>query len=509
MQLQENILFHNRYRLIKLLGRGGYSEVWLAEDTKTGLEIALKVYAPGTGLDEDGVRTFTQEFALVFNLNHGNLLKPSYFDEEERRPYLIMPYCRFGSITKMIGQMDEPTAWRFLHDVASGLDYLHSQEPPVIHQDIKPDNIMMDENHNFLITDFGISVKVRHTLRKSVNVKDTPTTSGTLSYMGPERFSRDPMPVKASDIWALGATVYELLEGDAPFGMHGGVILKSGAEIPDMQGVWSLDLKTIIGLCLSLEPWDRPTASQVVEWTEEHRHGKPCDFSAIRQRRAAVTSPQNSQTVRMTTTASGTRLEKKEEARGTVSVDPMPVKKGKGKVIAAILIGLVLLAGGASAFLLMRNDGKGLVGEDSKLKEFQQFVNRGDSCYRQAEESYLKFIEVAPQPQSEDESKSLHKQVLEYIHQADSSFQHAKALATDYNLRDTVYLARQMSELSIQIEFIHKMVDVYDYIRLYRVENKANVKKTYLEGLITYLNEALVLKEDPEARSLLNEYKNK
>ena len=70
MQLEENKIFANRYRLLRLLGRGGFSEVWLAEDVMTALQVALKVYAPGGGMDERGVQLFSTEFALVFNLNH-------------------------------------------------------------------------------------------------------------------------------------------------------------------------------------------------------------------------------------------------------------------------------------------------------------------------------------------------------------------------------------------------------------------------------------------------------
>ena len=70
MQLEENILFANRYRLERFLGRGGFSEVWLADDTLTSLKVALKVYAPGGGMDEHGVQLFSTEFSLVFNLNH-------------------------------------------------------------------------------------------------------------------------------------------------------------------------------------------------------------------------------------------------------------------------------------------------------------------------------------------------------------------------------------------------------------------------------------------------------
>ena len=72
MQLQEDILFAGRYRLMRLLGRGGFSEVWLAEDGMTSLEVAVKVYAPGTGLDTEGIKLFSQELSIVYNLNQTN-----------------------------------------------------------------------------------------------------------------------------------------------------------------------------------------------------------------------------------------------------------------------------------------------------------------------------------------------------------------------------------------------------------------------------------------------------
>lgn len=272
MQLEENILFANRYRLERLLGRGGFSEVWLADDTLTSLKVALKVYAPGGGMDEHGVQLFSTEFSLVFNLNHGNLLKPTYYDTFERMPYLVLPYCRQGSAASLIGQMGEKEAWLFLRDIASGLEYLHGQEPPVIHQDIKPDNILMDVSGRYLLTDFGISIKARNTLRKSI--MKTEGSVGTLAYMGPERFSKYPLPIKASDIFSLGATLYELLTGMVPFGEHGGLLLQHGAEIPVLEGEWSDELKAIIDLCLQKDTWERPSAMEIRIYCEQYLNGE-------------------------------------------------------------------------------------------------------------------------------------------------------------------------------------------------------------------------------------------
>ena len=272
MQLEENILFANRYRLERLLGRGDFSEVWLADDTLTSLKVALKVYAPGGGMDEHGVQLFSTEFSLVFNLNHSNLLKPTYYDTFERMPYLVLPYCEQGSAANLIGRMSEKDAWLFLRDIAGGLEYLHGQEPPVIHQDIKPDNILVDTSGRYLLTDFGISIKARNTLRKSI--MKTEGSVGTLAYMGPERFSKYPLPIKASDVFSLGATLYELLTGMVPFGEHGGLLLQHGAEIPALEGEWSDELKNIIDLCLQKDTWERPSAAEIRIYSEQHLNGE-------------------------------------------------------------------------------------------------------------------------------------------------------------------------------------------------------------------------------------------
>ena len=262
MQLQENTLFANRYQLIKLLGRGGFSEVWLAKDNWTHLQIAIKVYAPGQGMDQDGLQDFCGELASVYDLNHSNLLKPQHVDTWENMPYLIMAYCPAGSCVKRVGKTTEAELWKLIHDVAAGLAYLHEKD--VIHQDIKPDNILVDTEGNYLITDFGISTRARSTLRKSVIGGNT--SGGTTAYMGPERFSRQPAPTKASDIWSFGAMAFELLEGVTPFGEIGGGMQKGGAEIPFINAPVSDALKYTIFKMLSKETWDRPTAATLIEW---------------------------------------------------------------------------------------------------------------------------------------------------------------------------------------------------------------------------------------------------
>ena len=271
--MEEENLFHGRYRLIRLLGRGNFAEVWLANDTMTQTDVALKIYAPATGLDDDGLNIFAREFAIVLNANHKNLLKPLHYDTCDRKPYLVLPYCSNGSAKKRIGIFKEKEIWLLLHDVASGLNFLHGMNPPVIHQDIKPDNIMQNDNGDYMLADFGISSHCKSALRRSVS--DTFVSAGTTAYMAPERFGKNGnVPIMASDIYSLGATAFELLTGDAPFGNDGGLVQKKGAEIPELNGTFSNDLRKVIRLCLSAEPWKRPTAEQLEAYTAHGLKGE-------------------------------------------------------------------------------------------------------------------------------------------------------------------------------------------------------------------------------------------
>lgn len=275
--MEQNNLFNDRYFLERLLGRGNFSEVWLAKDTKTDIKVALKIYAPATGLDDAGLNVFAREFSLVVNANHKNLLKPLYYDSYDRKPFLVLPFCKKGSIMKEVGKMTEQEAWRLLRDVASGLAWLHNMTPPVIHQDIKPDNVMIGENGDFMITDFGVSTHLKSTLRKSMSTAFS--SAGTIAYMAPERFSKDNTPIMANDIYSLGATVYEMLTGDTPFGDDGGLLQMKGAEIPELKGDYSPQLKEVIARCLRTNPWERPTAEQLEKYADEGLNGRKIVFA--------------------------------------------------------------------------------------------------------------------------------------------------------------------------------------------------------------------------------------
>ena len=269
MQYSVGQLLDGRYHLTRSIGSGSFGEVWVAIDKATDLEVAVKIYL---SMDPQGLSDFKKEFQVSFDLNHTNLLHANYLGTtaEDNRAYLVMPLCPDGSASKYIGKADEFILWKFIKDVSAGLAYLHEQHPPLIHQDIKPDNILISKNGDFLITDFGISKQLRSTLKKSVGHLNS---AGSVSYMGPERFSKQSMPIKASDIWSLGVTVYEMAVGDLPFCGMGGSMQKKGADIPELPDTFSDSLNMVVMSCMAKDTWERPTARQLEDFASRYLNG--------------------------------------------------------------------------------------------------------------------------------------------------------------------------------------------------------------------------------------------
>ena len=288
-------LFDNHYQLIRPLNtEGGSADVWLALDISTvkdkdslarapylddlsldrlGLIVAIKIYRPKNALDIEGERRFRDEFMIVFNCNHTNLIHPVHFSIFEETPYLVVPYCKNGSSELMVGNfVNEKDIWKYIRDVAGGLNYLHKCSPPIIHQDIKPANILIDDKGNYAITDFGISAKrLRHTTKRmdvvdnSIDDDNYEEYSGTFAYMAPERFEEGNTPSVESDIWAFGATLYEIITGEVPFGEDGGSVQGDGKVRLSFNGLKLSDgVKQLVCDCLSKNPFERPTAEQLL-----------------------------------------------------------------------------------------------------------------------------------------------------------------------------------------------------------------------------------------------------
>jgi len=310
MNLKKDSVFANRYTLQKRLGKGGFSEVWLANDNLSKIDVALKI--------GDDSQEFCNELEMVHSISHPNLLIPRHLDIWEEHPYLVMEYCPQGSCYSRIKKMSESQLWDLLSDVASGLKCLHEND--VLHQDIKPDNILIDGSGNYVITDFGISTKSRRTVKKDEGV------AGSRAYMAAERKT---MSVRASDIWAFGATMFEIIDGETPFGDLGGLAQEaSDGKIPELNNnAISDELKATVYAMLSLQAWDRPSAQKLLEIAEDH--------SLIWQIAKKPNRPE--------------MPSKKKEPVPTPVVEPTVVQPSNGvsKGLIAVLIVVVVLCIGA------------------------------------------------------------------------------------------------------------------------------------------------------------------
>lgn len=256
-------LFNGKYQQELLIGRGAFSEVWKVTDVQTGVTQVLKIYTPSAAMGDNGMEMMKHEFALMANTNHQNLLRPLYFDVCDNRPYLVLSYCKNGNISSKVGRFSERDAWKLLRDAASALAYLHEQTPPIVHQDIKPANILIADNGSYMLTDFGVSTKAKTTMAQESDEEKMLQSAGTFPYMPPEKFTDNNLPIMASDIWSLGATTFEMLTGQLPFGNDGGLLQRMGNEVPDLPGDYSQDLKDTIKNCMASEPWLRPKAEDL------------------------------------------------------------------------------------------------------------------------------------------------------------------------------------------------------------------------------------------------------
>lgn len=283
VEIRQGEEINGRYVLKESIGRGTFGQVWLAHDRAKDEDVAIKFYV---ALDNKGREEFIQEYRIAAGLEHPNLLVTKDFGVWQDHPWLTMRFCDSGSAGDIVGKLrptlkDELTIWRFIHDVAAGLAYLHHVKPePIVHQDIKPDNVLIASDGTFLITDFGISKRIRNTISKQ---STRALKAGAPAYMGPERFSDNPEPVLASDVWSLGVSIYELAEGELPFSGMGGMMMNKGVEIPMLSSGWSENLNDIMRWCLEKETWDRARADQVAEIAKAvlDFQGKVCVESLI------------------------------------------------------------------------------------------------------------------------------------------------------------------------------------------------------------------------------------
>jgi peptide/nickel transport system substrate-binding protein len=197
------------YRLVALLGQGGFAEVYLGQHVRLTLQAAIKVLH--THLTEQEAEHFYQEAETIAKLTHPSIVRVFDYDVQDGIPFLVMDYAPNGSLRRRYPKgsvVPLPQILSHVKQVAAALQYAHEQK--FIHRDVKPENMLVGRQQEVLLSDFGLAA-----LAHSSGSLSTQEAIGTLAYMAPEQIEGHPRP--ASDQYAMGIVVYEWFCGQRPF----------------------------------------------------------------------------------------------------------------------------------------------------------------------------------------------------------------------------------------------------------------------------------------------------
>ena len=200
------------YRLLKLIGRGSFAEVYLGEHQLLNTQAAIKVL--NTHFTSEDIDRFYAEARTIARLTHHHIVRILDFDVEDGFPFLIMEYAPNGTLRQR-----HPRGTRVSFDIvvsyvkqlAKALQYIHTQK--LIHRDVKPENMLLGQKNEVLLTEFGTAIIAQST--RSAQARQPQDVAESVIYMAPEQLMGKPRP--ASDQYALAVVTYEWLSGSRPF----------------------------------------------------------------------------------------------------------------------------------------------------------------------------------------------------------------------------------------------------------------------------------------------------
>jgi serine/threonine protein kinase len=256
--LKTGLLLQDRYRIVKELGRGGFGAVYRAWDTRLNKAVAVK---ENMETSPEAQRQFAREALILANLYHPNLPRVTdHFSLPEQGQYLVMDYVEGEDLETQVrtqGVVPVEQALTWIIQVADALDYLHGQEPPVFHRDVKPANVRITPKGKAMLVDFGL-VKV-----SSPQLK---TTMGARAispgYAPPEQYGQGRTDAR-TDIYALAATLYRLVTGNEPLEsvlrITGDALIPAGRVNPDVPP----QISQVIERGMALDPEKRYQSAEI------------------------------------------------------------------------------------------------------------------------------------------------------------------------------------------------------------------------------------------------------
>ena len=199
------------YKIGKVLGKGAYGQVKLGIHLLTGRTVAIKIIQKRLQKSERALNRISREIEILKQVKHPNVMECYEVIETERSWYMITEYCSGGELFEYVSnkdKLDEAEAKEFFSQILSGLEYLHKMG--ICHRDLKLENLLLDVDNNLKIADFGMSCAYEQG-------QTLQTRCGSPHYISPEMLKGKGYEPIATDIWALGVTLYAMVQGYMPF----------------------------------------------------------------------------------------------------------------------------------------------------------------------------------------------------------------------------------------------------------------------------------------------------